>query len=124
MNAIDVIAVRDKFASLTTRANESLGSFDAGSIGIGRYIPGASPWEKHTNGDELLYVTDGEVQIEVLDDTGQSSIEHLKIGSLFVVPQDKWHQLTATNNVNSLYISPDESGVERQREYPFDEPGT
>jgi mannose-6-phosphate isomerase-like protein (cupin superfamily) len=123
MQAKDVAAIREGFASLAKRANESLGSFDASSIGIGRYVPGASPWEKHTNGDELLYVTDGEVEIEVLDDSGEPFIEQLKEGTLFVVPQGKWHQLTAADNVNILYISPDESGVERQREHPLDEAG-
>jgi len=124
MNAKDVAAIREGFASLDKRANESLGAFDAGSIGIGRYIPGASPWEKHTNGDELLYVTDGEVRIEVLGDSGDSTIEQLKAGALFVVPQGKWHQLTAEDNVNILYISPNEDGVFRQREHPLDEADT
>ena len=121
MIAKDVAAIRRGFVSLDKRANESLGSFDAGSVGIGRYVPGASPWEKHMNGDELLYVTDGEVRIEVLGDSGDSSIEQLKEGTLFVVPQGKWHQLTAADNVNILYISPSENGVERQREHPFGE---
>ena len=66
MNLKDVSAIRDKFSTLSKRANESLGSFDQGSIGIGRYVPGASPWERHNNGDELLYITDGDVQIELL----------------------------------------------------------
>lgn len=120
MDVRDVAEIRDGFASLTERANESLGSFDESAIGIGRYIPGASPWERHNNGDELLYVTDGAVQIEVLDGPGESCIEQLRQGSLFVVPQGRWHQLTATDNVNILYISPSEDGVERQRERPFE----
>ena len=102
------------------RANESLGFFDGGSIGIGKYIPGVSPWERHNNGDELLYITDGEVQIEVLEESGNKNIQQLKEGSLFVVPQGKWHQLTAIENVNILYISPSEEGVDRQREHPVE----
>jgi quercetin dioxygenase-like cupin family protein len=30
---------------------------------MGRYVAGSSPWERHNNGDELLLVTDGEVQM-------------------------------------------------------------
>jgi len=119
MNKHDVTSIRKAFDALSQRANESLGSFDASSIGIGRYVPGSSPWEKHNNGDELLFVTDGEAQIEVLEASGDSSKEQLKEGSLFVVPRGKWHQLTAADNVNILYVSPDEDGVERQREHPL-----
>jgi len=119
MNKHDVTSIRKAFDALSQRANESLGSFDASSIGIGRYVPGSSPWEKHNNGDELLFVTDGEAQIEVLEASGDSSKEQLKEGSLFVVPKGKWHQLTAADNVNILYVSPSEDGVERQRDHPF-----
>jgi len=120
MNAKDVASIRNRFAALSQRTNESLGSFDQSSVGIGRYVPGSSPWEKHNNGDELLYITDGTVQIEVLEDSGDSAIETLVEGALFVVPRGKWHQLTATDNVNILYVSPSEEGVERQREHPFE----
>ncbi len=115
----DVASIRETFATLSRRANESLGSFDESSIGIGRYVAGPSPWERHNNGDELLFVTDGEVQIEVLEASGDSTKERLKEGSLFVVPKGKWHQLTAADKVNILYISPSEDGVERKREHPM-----
>jgi len=115
----DVTSIRAAFATLSQRANESLGSFDQASIGIGRYVAGSSPWEKHNNGDELLLVTDGQVQIEVIGPTGDSRTELLGEGSLFVVPKGKWHQLTATDNVNILYISPSEDGVERIRQHPI-----
>ena len=118
MMKYDVTSIREVFAVLSQRANESLGSFDESSIGIGRYVAGSSPWERHKNGDELLLVTDGEVQIEVIEPSGDSWTEQLKQGSLFVVPKGKWHQLTATDNVNILYISPSEDGAERKREHP------
>ena len=115
----DVASIREAFAALSQRANESLGSFDESSIGVGRYVAGSSPWEKHNNGDELLFVTDGEVQIEVLEDSGDPWTELLKEGSLFVVPKGRWHQLTAQDYVNILYISPSEDGAERKREHPI-----
>jgi mannose-6-phosphate isomerase-like protein (cupin superfamily) len=118
MNAHDVAGIRERFAVLTTRANESLGSFDESSVGIGRYVAGSSPWERHDNGDELLFVTDGEVRIEVLDPAGGASAELLPEGTLFVVPRGRWHQLTASAPVNILYVSPAEAGVQRQRERP------
>ena len=115
----DVTRIRETFGELSSRANESLGSFDRSSVGIGRYIAGSSPWEKHNNGDELLLVMDGEVRIEVLEDSGDPWAEQLKAGSLFIVPKGRWHQLTATDYANILYVSPGEDGVERTREHPL-----
>ena len=119
MEPRDITAIRSRFRDLDARANESLGSFDDANIGIGRYIPGASPWERHNNGDELLLILDGSVRIEVLD--GDSSARTtLPEGALFVVPRGRWHQLVAEAPVHILYLSPSEDGVERTREHPLD----
>ena len=119
MRVYDVKSIRERFETLTERANEALGSFDTSMLGIGRYIPGTSPWEKHTNGDEMLYVADGCVSVEILEDDGSSESFEIGDGQLIVVPSGKWHQLTATNNVNILFASPPEDGAERTREHPF-----
>lgn len=114
--------LREQFNRLSQRANQDLGTFDAHSVGLGRYVPGSSPWERHSNGDELLLVTDGEVEIEVLENDGRSRVYLLREGALFVVPKGLWHQLTATANVNILYFSPSEDGAERKRDHPFGAP--
>lgn len=118
MKTHDLGRSRDQLGKLAKRANEILGSFNADTVGIGRYVPGSSPWERHNNGDELLLVTDGEVRIEILQQDGGSRAELLREGNLFVVPKGLWHQLTASAHVNILYISPAEDGVERTREHP------
>jgi mannose-6-phosphate isomerase-like protein (cupin superfamily) len=123
MKSQDVRRLRDQLNQLSKRANEQLGLFDTASIGIGRYVPGSSPWERHANGDELLLITDGEVQVEVLEVDGGSFVELLTEGSLFVVPKGHWHKLTATAHVNIVYVSPSEDGVERQREHPLGKRG-
>ena len=119
MQTYDVAAIRKKFASLAKRANEPLGTYNDCTLAIGRYVPGKSPWERHNNGDEMLFVMDGYVAIELLDADGSST--HLRIdeGALFVVPKGRWHQLTATDPVNVVYASPSEDGVERTREHPL-----
>ena len=117
MPEFDTKAVRQRLSMLTGRGNESLGGFDATTLGVGRYVPGSSPWERHRNGDELLLVLDGEVAIEVLEGS-RSETTALKEGSLFVVPRDRWHQLTARSPVLILYASPSEDGVDRTRERP------
>jgi len=120
MKKFNVQKAREELALLAERRNDALGPFNDNSIGIGRFISGSSPWERHNNGDELLLVTDGEVQIEVLEEDGSSWRERLEQGQLFAVPKGKWHQLTAKDNVTILYISPPEEGVERQREHPLE----
>jgi len=117
MTAFDINASRKRLAALSGRGNEQLGAFDAAALGIGRYVPGSSPWERHNNGDELLLVVDGDVDIEVLDGD-RSATTTLHEGTLFVVPKGRWHRLTARRPVNILYASPSEDGVERTRERP------
>ena len=117
MTSFDTNAIRHRLAALAGRGNESLGRFDAATLGIGRYVPGSSPWERHRNGDELLLVVDGEVDVEVLDGD-RSETTRLSEGALFVVPRGRWHQLTAHQPVNILYASPSEDGAERTRERP------
>jgi quercetin dioxygenase-like cupin family protein len=117
MTIHDVNEARARFAALDKRANESLGTFNSMALGIGRYVAGSSPWERHSNGDELLYVLDGEVEIEVIE--GQESFKGtLRPGSLFVVPRGRWHQLTARAPVNIMFSSPGEEGAERTRDRP------
>ena len=120
MKVYDVRAMRERFSMLSERANESLGLYDSSMLGIGRYVPGTSPWERHTNGDELLYVTDGHVSVEIIEDDGSSRTFEICDGQLFVVPTGKWHQLTALDNVNIMFASPSEDGAERTRERPFE----
>lgn len=118
MKSHDIEGIRERFAALTQRANESLGTFNEDSVGIGRYLQGSSPWEKHENGDELLFVADGEVRIEVIEDDDSAAVERLCTGALFVVPRGKWHQLTTADNATILYVSPGEAGAARQRVRP------
>ncbi len=119
MKVYDVNASRKRLGALSERRNESLGRYDRSSLGIGRYVAGTSPWERHSNGDELFWVTGGELEIEVLGEDGSSERFTIGDGSLFVVPSGRWHQLTAHAPVTVLYASPAEDGAERTREHPF-----
>lgn len=119
MKVHDVKTIRESFNTLAERANESLGTYGDSSLGIGRYIAGTSPWERHSNGDELFLVTEGELEVEVLDDDGGSQHFTIMEDGLFVVPRGKWHQLSLSDNANILYASPSEDGVERTRDHPY-----
>ena len=88
-----------------------MGSYNDSTLGIGRYVAGKSPWERHTNGDELLLVTDGYVDIEVLEGDGSSNQIRIDEGSLFVVPKGKWHQITAPTMPTSYTRAPARTGL-------------
>jgi mannose-6-phosphate isomerase-like protein (cupin superfamily) len=110
---------RNAGANPRGRANASLGKLNNYSVGLGRYT-GRSPWERHLNGDELLYVLDGEVEITMLtDDDLITEQEILRTGCLFVVPQGRWHQLNAiTDGISVFSASPPEDGAERTADDP------
>ena len=99
------------------RANADFGTLNEYALGLGRYS-GVSPWERHRNGDELLYVVDGEVQITLLSEAGTEERELIRTGRLVVVPQDRWHQLDASTGASILFASPPESGAERTPDDP------
>lgn len=115
MQILELNATLSEFQSLT-RANRRLGHHNDNSVGLGRYS-GQSPWERHTNGDELLYVVDGEVDVEALTDA-EPFRGTLRAGSLFLVPKGVWHQLTARPSATIFFVSPPDEGAERTREDP------
>jgi hypothetical protein len=115
MQILELNATLSEFQGLT-RANRRLGNHNDDSVGLGRYS-GQSPWERHTNGDELLYVVDGEVDIEVLTDVDPFR-GTLHAGSLFIVAKGMWHQLTARPSATIFFVSPPDERAERMREHP------
>ena len=100
------------------RANVEFGLLNDYSLGLGRYV-GTSPWERHRNGDELLYILSGQVEVTLLR-AGNEERDTISTGSFFVVPKDRWHQLSTPNGASIFYASPPESGAERLRERPSD----
>ena len=91
-------------------AGANLGTFDAGDITIGHF-EGTSPWERHTDGDELFYVLEGEVEVTLLheDDEGRDDCI-VPAGSIFVIPRGRWHRSTASRPVKILTLRATEHG--------------
>ncbi|WP_404788957.1 cupin domain-containing protein [Altericista sp. CCNU0014] len=85
-------------------AHRMLTSFDRSRIGLVRYC-GDVPWERHLDGDELLYVLDGELDLKVLPE-GEPICTTLKAGSIFVVPKGLWHRPIAPSMVTLLFSTP------------------
>lgn len=63
----------------------------ASAIHLGR-LTGESPWERHPDGDKLLQVLEGELDITLLAAIGVLQ-ETIRAGSILVVPRGLWHRL-------------------------------
>ena len=86
-----------------------LASFNDGAIYVGRFS-GQTPWERHPDADELLYVLDGAVDITLLAPDGAAQVS-VAAGSAFVVPRGLWHRQLARKGVTLLAAVPDNSEI-------------
>ena len=77
------------------------------TLGVMSYT-GLTPWERHPDGDELLLVLDGELEVTVLTDDGPVT-RKLRAGEAFVCPQGLWHRQLAEKSVSMLYGTPIEN---------------
>ena len=89
----------------------TLGDFDDGHAGVfWSEAGGPSPWEMHPTGDELLYVLEGEIAIEVLpDDGGPASTTRVATGEMIVVPRGRWHRHDMLKKTKEFYLTPGKS---------------
>ena len=74
------------------------------TLGVMSYT-GQTPWERHPDGDELLLVLDGELEVTALTDDGPVK-RTLRAGEAFVCPQGLWHRQYAEKSVSMLYGTP------------------
>ncbi len=81
-----------------------LASFNGGGIFLGRFS-GETPWERHPNGDELLHILDGEVEVTIRDGTSLVQVT-LPTGSVFIVPRGRWHRQITRTTVTLLSATP------------------
>lgn len=85
------------------------------SVRLG-HLDGEGPWQRHPEGDALLQVLDGEVDISLLAMIGLVR-EHLPAGSLYVVPRGLWYRLAA--KAASLLAVLPEKGDSEHSAYPL-----
>jgi mannose-6-phosphate isomerase-like protein (cupin superfamily) len=85
-----------------------LASFDTGAITVGRFAA-QSPWERHPDGDELLHILDGKIEVTLLTDNGPDHVT-VGAGSIFVVPRNVWHRQTPRPVATVLSVLPTDHG--------------
>jgi quercetin dioxygenase-like cupin family protein len=74
------------------------------TLGVMRFS-GQTPWERHPDGDELLHVLDGAVDVTVLTDRGPARV-HVGAGSFLVCPKGLWHRQEPRPSVTLLFGTP------------------
>jgi mannose-6-phosphate isomerase-like protein (cupin superfamily) len=83
------------FKELLLFNNKAVGAVD---------IHGVSPvWEMHPESDELFYVIEGVLEIELLTDAG-SKLYSASANETMVVPKGFWHKPSAPNGAKFFYL--------------------
>ncbi len=111
------ISINDALARLTflpdrtpASSEDSSGAFAIlstyrdGGIFVGHWA-GESEWERHSVGDEIVMILDGETTITFRTDAGDSSAR-LTGGHLVVVPQGTWHRFHTPEAVKVFSVTP------------------
>lgn len=82
----------------------SLVEYRDGGIFLAHY-DGNSEWERHTNGDEIVMVMEGETTLVLLQN-GEERSHEMAQNMLLVVPQNIWHRFESPKGVKLLAITP------------------
>jgi mannose-6-phosphate isomerase-like protein (cupin superfamily) len=112
------ISIGDAIAELTflsdrtptTTADDSKDAFSLlsdyrdGGVFVGHWA-GSSEWERHTVGDEIVMVLEGQTTIFFLDGDRERGAD-LTGGEFVVVPQGTWHRFETPEGVKILSVTP------------------
>ena len=85
----------------------------SGGVFVG-YWAGASEWERHNAGDEIVMVAEGETTIYFLVDNDERAAT-LGAGDLVIVPQGVWHRFETAVGVKLMSITPQPTDHAAQR---------
>jgi len=110
---------RDGTISVVPAAPGPPQRIDGYTIGAIPDLRGASPHagEVHPDGDEVLYVVSGAVEV-ILDDgdetgAGEETAVLLRAGDAYVVPRGVWHVLQTVEPAYLVHVTPGPSGGHR-----------
>lgn len=102
--ALTFCADRTPEGGLPTSAATKLQSYRDGGVFVVHYA-GNSEWERHGQGDEIVWVHDGATTLFLLD--GETETAHpLTAGQLMVVPQNTWHRFETPDGARIMTVTP------------------
>ena len=82
----------------------SLAAYRDGGIFLAHYA-GNSEWERHTTGDEMVMVMEGETTLMLLQN-GEEVANFMPQGTLLIVPKNIWHRFESPKGVKVMTITP------------------
>lgn len=82
----------------------TLSDFANGGLYVANYS-GFSEWERHSHGDEMVQVLEGETCLVLMIDNEEVP-NNIKAGELFIVPQGIWHRFESPLGVKVLTMTP------------------
>lgn len=98
------------------RAFTVLSEYRDGAIFLANYA-GNSDWERHANGDEVVYIIEGETSLFLIEN-GDEKRNNLEAGELLVVPQNTWHRFETPKGAKVMTITP--QPTDHSKEWPHD----
>jgi mannose-6-phosphate isomerase-like protein (cupin superfamily) len=66
---------------------------------------GEGGWERHRNGEEIVYILDGETIVHLMTEDGPETLE-LRAGMIAIVPQGAWHRFSCPRGVTLMTVTP------------------
>ena len=93
----------------TTRAerqgsSRSVAEYRDGAIFTTKFT-GEGGWERHRNGEEVVYIIDGDTTVHLMTEGGPEILE-LRAGMIAIVPQAAWHRFSSPNGVTLMTVTP------------------
>lgn len=80
---------------------------------IDKINTGRSHWEVHPDGDELLYLLSGSMDV-VIESEGKNKVITLASFSSCIVPKETWHQTIAREPCSLPFITPGKDTQHRE----------
>ena len=67
---------------------------------------GLGAWERHPNGDELVYIIDGAATLDIAAEGEKPRSVAVGAGTLAIVPQGAWHRFRSPDGVTLMTATP------------------
>jgi mannose-6-phosphate isomerase-like protein (cupin superfamily) len=124
MNVPDVYRVEGSVAALLRDGTSHVQAtrpgpperWDGLSVGVIEHLTGPSPHrgEVHPDGDELLYMISGRVEV-ILDDgdrdhVGAETVRSIGPGEALIVPRGVWHRVEVVEPGHFVHVTPGPNG--------------
>jgi len=116
--ALNAVDIRKAFSALTVlrdrtptssgpdfdAAFDTLAQTETGGV-FAASFQGASAWERHPGGDELVQIVGGQALVTVIHD-GEERVFDMKAGSFVIVPRGAWHKFYSSAGVEVMTMTP------------------